>query len=124
MDTGFDENQPELGVAVLAVTLQVLTDADGLLDQVIDVLWEIWSQSLGLEDTEDLVTSDETDLGNSVTVSKDDTDLGRGLRELEDLVLDILRGQLEPGGHSATVEECRLGNTLARCVRTTHGEPL
>ena len=95
--------------------------------QVVDVLWQIWSQSLGLEDTEDLVTSDETDLGNSVTVSKDDTDLGRGhtlLGELEDLVLDILRGQLEPGGHSATVGEGRLGNTLARCVHTTHDEPL
>ncbi len=95
--------------------------------QVVDVLWKIRSQSLGLEDTEDLVTGDETDLGNSVTVSKDDTDLGGGhtlLGELEDLLLHILRGQLEPGGHSAPVGEGRLGNTLARCVHTTHDEPL
>ena len=32
MDPGFDEDQTELGVAVLAVALQVLADADGLLD--------------------------------------------------------------------------------------------
>ena len=32
MDPGLDENEAELGVAVLAVALQVLADADGLLD--------------------------------------------------------------------------------------------
>ena len=31
MDTGLDENQAELGVLVLAVTLKVLADGDGLL---------------------------------------------------------------------------------------------
>ena len=30
MDTGLDENQAELGVPVLAVTLHVLADGDGL----------------------------------------------------------------------------------------------
>ena len=32
MDPGLDENEPELGILVLAVALQMLTDADGLLD--------------------------------------------------------------------------------------------
>jgi len=32
--------------------------------QVVDVLWKIRSQSLGLEDTEDLVAGDETDPSN------------------------------------------------------------
>lgn len=30
MDTGLDENQTELGVLVLAVTLKMLADSDGL----------------------------------------------------------------------------------------------
>lgn len=30
MDSGFDENQSELGVLVLAVSLEVLTDSDSL----------------------------------------------------------------------------------------------
>ena len=91
--------------------------------QVVDVLRKIWSQSFGLEDAEDLVSGDETDLGNSVTVSEDDTDLGRGqalLGELEDLILDVLGGQLQPGGNRSAVGEGGLGNTLARCVHTTH----
>jgi len=32
VDSGFDENQPELGIAVLAIALQVLANADCLLD--------------------------------------------------------------------------------------------
>ena len=46
--------------------------------QVVDVLREIRGQALGLEDAEDLVSGHESDLGNSVTVSEDDTDLGGG----------------------------------------------
>ena len=125
VDTGFDENETELGITILAVALQVLADAHGLLDQVVDVLWQIRGQSLGLENAKNLVSSDETNLGNTVTVSKDDTDLRWGqtlLGQLEDLVLDILGCELEPGGHCSAVGEGRLGNTLAWCVHTTHGE--
>ena len=32
VDSGFDENETELGVTILAVALQVLADAHGLLD--------------------------------------------------------------------------------------------
>lgn len=34
MDTGLDQNQTELGVLVLAVTLKVLADGDGLEESV------------------------------------------------------------------------------------------
>jgi len=63
---------------------------------------------LGFEDTEDLVTGDETDLGNSVGVTKGNTDLGWSQTlagELDDLVNDILRSGLEPRGWSAAVRE-------------------
>lgn len=46
MDSGFDENQSELGVLVLSVSLEVLTDLDGLLDQVVKILWDIWGETL------------------------------------------------------------------------------
>ena len=49
-----------------------------IIYQVVDVLRKIRGQSLGLEDPEDLVAGHESDLSNSVTVSEDDTDLGRG----------------------------------------------
>ena len=91
--------------------------------QVVDVLREIGGKSLGLEDAEDLVSGDESDLGNSVAVPEDDADLGRGqtlLGQLEDLLLDVVGGQLQPGGDCAAERQSRLGNTLARCVHTTH----
>jgi hypothetical protein len=66
--------------------------------------------TIGLQDTEDLVTSDETDLGNSVGVTKVDTDLRRGqalASELSNVLNHILRGGLQPGRRSAAVREGR-----------------
>ena len=57
----------------LAVSLQVLTNADGLLDQVVQVLWKVRGETLGLEDSQDLVAGNETDLGNTMRISEDDT---------------------------------------------------
>ena len=62
MDSALDKNQPELGVFVLPVSLQMLPDGDGLLDQVVAILGQLRSHALALQDTEDLVASNETDL--------------------------------------------------------------
>ena len=45
MDTGLDENQTELAVLVLAVTLEVLADGDGLLDEVVQILGELGGEA-------------------------------------------------------------------------------
>ena len=127
MDPGLDENKPELGILVLAVALQMLADGDGLLDQVVDVLGQGRGHPLGLEDAQDLVAGHESDLCDTVGVTEDHADLGRGqtlLGKLEDLVLDVVGGQLEPCGHGATVREGGLGDSLAGSVHATHGETL
>ena len=124
VDPGLDEDKPKLGILVLAVPLQVLPDADGLLDQVVDVLGEVGSQTLALEDAEDLVAGDEPDLGNTMGIPEDDTDLGWGqtlLGQLVNVLLDIFGGEFQPSRNRATVGESGLGNTLSRCVHTTHG---
>lgn len=54
VDTGLDQNQTELAVDVLAVTLQVLADRDGLLDQEVQILRDVGLQANGLHDTQDL----------------------------------------------------------------------
>lgn len=51
----------------------MLADKDGLLDEVVQVLWDSWGQTLGLEHTQDLVASDKPHLCNTVTVSQDNT---------------------------------------------------
>ena len=75
VDSGLDENEAELGVLVFAAPLQVLADGDGFLDEEVDVLWKVGGKSLPLEDTQDLVASHEADLGNTVGIPQDNTNL-------------------------------------------------
>lgn len=99
MDSGFDQNQSELGVLVLSVSLQVLSDRYSLLDQVVQVFRDLWSQTVGLQDSQDLVTSDNFGLRNSVSISQDNTDLRRSQTlsgVLDDLLNDVIGRQLEP----------------------------
>ena len=67
-------------------------------------------RTVGLQDTEDLVTGQEADLGDTVRVTEGNTDL-RGRQtlagELADVLDDILRGRLEPRGRCAAVGEGR-----------------
>ena len=65
-------------------------------------------RTLGLEDTENLVTGDEADLGDAVGVTEGNTDLGGGQAlagELDDLVNNIVGGGLEPRRGRAAVGE-------------------
>ena len=59
---GQPENGSELGVIVLPAPLKMLPDGDGLLDQVIAVLRQLGGHALALQDTQNLVASDEADL--------------------------------------------------------------
>lgn len=99
MDSRFDQNQSELSVLVLSVSLQVLSDRDSLLDQVVQVFWDFWSQTVGLQDSHDLVTGDDTGLGDTVSISQQHTDLRWSQTlsgVLDDLLNDSVGGQLEP----------------------------
>lgn len=130
MDAGLDQNEAELRVLVLAVGLEVLAHGDGLFHEVPEILRDLWCQtcvynslsfgdrglSMGLaltarlEDTEDLVTSNEAHLGNTVRVTEGNTDLRGGqalASELGNVLDDILGGGLEPGRRGAAVGEGR-----------------
>ena len=70
----------------------------------------IYVRTLGLQDTEDLVTGDEAHLRDTVRVTEGDTNLRRRQTlagQLADVVDDILRGGLEPRRRSAAVGEGR-----------------
>jgi hypothetical protein len=125
VDPGLDQDKTELGVLVFPVGLQVLADGDRLFDEVPEVLWDGWSQSVGFEDTENLVTGDETDLGNAVRVTEDNTNLGGGetlTGELDDVLNNIIGSGLQPSRRSAAVGESRGRNALSGSVHTTHDE--
>ena len=93
MDSALDEDEAELAVLILSVSLQVLPNVHGLLDQVVEVLGDLRSETVLLQDSEDLVPSDTLNLGDAVVVSEDDTDLrGRGalLGELNNLFYQFI----------------------------------
>ena len=64
MDSALNKNESELGVLVLPVSLKMLSDGHGLLDQIIAVLGQSGSHSLAFQDAENLVAGDESDLEN------------------------------------------------------------
>lgn len=66
MDTGLDQNKTELGIEVLAVDLEVLTDVNSLLDQEVQILGDLRGETIGLEDTNDLGTSNVLDQSDTV----------------------------------------------------------
>lgn len=125
MDAGLDQDQVELGVLVLAVLLEVLSDGDRLLDQVVEVLGQRRRETVSLQDAEDLGAGDRLDLPDAVRVAEDGADVGRGqtlLGELADDLDDLLGGDLQPGGGCSLVGEGTAGDALAVAVHATHSE--
>ena len=75
MDAGLNQNESELGVLVLFVALQVLSDRDGLLDQHVQIFGKGRGEAGLLQDSENLGAGDRLHLGNAVGVSEDDANL-------------------------------------------------
>ena len=89
---------------------------------MVQILWNFRSQSSSFEDTKDFVSSDETDLSDSMRVTQNDTNL-RGSQastgKFVDLFDDFAGSGFEPGGSAAGVREGRGRNALSGCVHTT-----
>lgn len=51
----------------------MLPDSHSLLNQVVEILWQVRGQALGLEDPQDFVASDKADLGHTVRISQNHT---------------------------------------------------
>jgi len=101
----------------------MLTDGDGLLDKMVQILRDLRSKTVGLKNTENLVTGDGLDLRNTVGITEEDTNLSRRktlLGVLADLLNNFLGGSLDPRGRSATVGEGTTRDTLTRSIHTTH----
>ena len=115
VDSRFDQNQTEFGVLVLAITFQVLTNLDGLLDKHVKILGNFWGKTVGLKDTNDLLSSDRLHLGNTIGIPKNHTNLRWSqslLGKLADVFLNIVGGDLKPRRRRALVWEGSLGDCL------------
>lgn len=137
VNTRLDKNETELAVGVLAVALKVLAHGDGTLlrrvsrnhgvstyNEVVEVLRDLRGETLAPEDTENLVTSDVADLGDTLAVTKLSANLRRRhtlTRQLDNLLDDLLGRRLQPRGRRAAVRQSRLGDTLTLRMHATHG---
>ena len=78
MDSGLDEDQSEFAISVSSLLLDMLSNVNSLLDQVVEILWQGGSDSIDLEDSKNLRSGDSFNLRNTVLISKENTDLGWG----------------------------------------------
>lgn len=119
VDPALNKDQPELGVLILPVPLQMLPDRNRLLYQVIQILRDLRSKTykqhntkskihkklkeketgeyanrntVSLQNAKDLAAGDAPDLSNSMGVTENDADLRRRqtlLCELADVIFDL-----------------------------------
>lgn len=75
MDSAFNQNQAELGIFILSVSLKMFANSNSFLDQVIKILWKVWGQSLGFKDSQNFVASNKSNLGNTMGIPQDHTNL-------------------------------------------------
>ena len=114
VDSALGQNESEFGILVLSALLQVLSDVNSLLDQMVEVFWDLWGEALLLQDSEDFASSDRFNLRDSVTISESNTDLRWGatlLGELDNLLNEIVVRDLNPAG-------CRLPERKASTCDT------
>ena len=116
VDSALDKNESEFSVLILSVLLHVLSHVDGLLDEMVEVLGDLGSESVLLQDSEDLIACHSLDLGDTVVVSEHNTDLGGGaalLGELHDLLHEVVGGDLHPTRRSGSEGEASSCDTFA-----------
>uniref|UniRef100_A0A7S3LXS3 Uncharacterized protein n=1 Tax=Palpitomonas bilix TaxID=652834 RepID=A0A7S3LXS3_9EUKA len=127
VDPALDENKMELGILILPVPLKMLANIHSLLDEAVKILGDLRGETLGLEDTDDGVASDNLHAGHGLRVTEKDTNLrgGKSLSgELHDALDDLVGALGNPGVGSPLVGGGCGGDTLTAAVHTTHGEVL
>lgn len=104
VDSGFDQNQSEFSIFVFSVSFQMFSDRNSFFDQVVQIFWNFWSQTVGFQNSQNFVTSDNFGLGNTVSISQQNTDLRWSQTfsgVFDDLFNDCITGQFEPGWNSS-----------------------
>eukprot|EP00344_Euplotes_crassus_P002743 CAMPEP_0197003248 /NCGR_PEP_ID=MMETSP1380-20130617/7570_1 /TAXON_ID=5936 /ORGANISM="Euplotes crassus, Strain CT5" /LENGTH=128 /DNA_ID=CAMNT_0042421695 /DNA_START=36 /DNA_END=419 /DNA_ORIENTATION=- len=110
-------------VHVFVVGFKMLSHGDSLLDEVIQIFWNFWSKSVVLQNSQDLGTSDTLYLGNTVLISKEDTDLGwveSLLGKSDNLVAQVVDGNFQPAWWSSSIREASSGDTFSIGIHSSH----
>ena len=101
----------------------MLSDIDSLLDKMVKVFWDLWSEASLLQDSEDFASGNALHLRNSVAISESYTNLGwRGslLCHFVNLLNEIVRGNIYPAWSSLSVRKASASDTLTLGVHPSH----
>ena len=123
VDSGLDHDESELASDVLSELLQMLSNLEGLLDEVVEVFGDLGGESRLLQDSEDFASSDALHLWDAMAISESDTDLRRGealLRELDNLINEVVGRNSNPAWSCFSVWEASTCDTLALRVHSAH----
>ena len=99
MNSAFNANETKLRIFILSELLEMLSNCDSLLDQMVKVFWDLRGEANFLQDSEDFAAGDALHLWNTNSVSKSDTDLRwrvAFLGELNNGVNDVVGGYINP----------------------------
>lgn len=97
MNSALYQNKLVFRRVILAIPLHVLADRHSLFDQKVEILGELRGKTVGLQNSENFVTSHIRHLTDPVSVTKQNTDLRGGetlLGEFADMFVDLLGGEL------------------------------
>ena len=123
MNSWFDQDQSEFAVLIGSEFLNMLSDIDGFLDKMIEILWKIWGNSAYLQDSEDLRSCNTFDLRYTILISEDNTNLWwrwSSLGQLDDLLCQFTCRDLNPTWWWFPVRKTSAGNTLSKRMHSTH----
>ena len=94
----------------------MLANRHSLLDEVVEILRDGGSKTVGLQDTEDLASGNVPDLPNTLGITELTTNLRGGhtlVSELADLLADLVVGDLQPRRSPAAVRDGGSGDTFS-----------
>jgi len=123
VNSGFDENQSEFGVGILSISFKMLSDRDGLLDKVVKIFGEGRSATVLLQDSQDLLSGEESDLRDTVLISEGDTNLTGSqtlLGELDDKINGSLGRKGGPLRSLSSERKSTTAHTVSIRVHTSH----
>nr|GMD34806.1 40S ribosomal protein S13 [Ipomoea batatas] len=87
----------------------MLPNCNSFLDEVVKILRNLKTRTMGLENPQDFTTSHTLNLSNPMRITKNNTNLGRCktlLCKFADIVLNLLGRDLQPTGRSPLVWNC------------------
>ena len=84
----------------------MLSNVDSLLNKMVEILWNLRSESVLFQNSKDFASCDSLNLWDTVIVSENNTNLGwraSFLGHFDNLLNQVIRGDLDPTGRPSSV---------------------